>query len=104
MVRYSKLPFRLLVGDRGADMLYTPMIVASSFLQSDISRDIEFQTCSGPKSVAALLLVARFRCTGVLHFSFPPCCPGAPAHQSASSFNFASPPPRTFPPLFQIDR
>lgn len=45
MVRYSKLPFRLLVRRHGVDVAYTPMIMADSFHRSGIARDCEFQTC-----------------------------------------------------------
>lgn len=44
MVRYSKLPFRLLCRRYGADVAYTPMIIASSFNQSQAARDSEFTT------------------------------------------------------------
>lgn len=43
MVRYSKLPFRNLVRKYGVDICYTPMIMADSFSQSSIARDLEFQ-------------------------------------------------------------
>lgn len=46
MVRYSKLPFRLTVRDYGADICYTPMIMADSFIHSAIARDLEFQSCA----------------------------------------------------------
>ena len=41
MVRYSKLPFRLLVREYGVDVTYTPMIVAHSFNASGRARDNE---------------------------------------------------------------
>lgn len=44
MVRYSKLPFRLLVRQYGVDVAYTPMIVASSFIASQRARDAELTT------------------------------------------------------------
>uniref|UniRef100_A0A1I7ZVG5 tRNA-dihydrouridine synthase n=1 Tax=Steinernema glaseri TaxID=37863 RepID=A0A1I7ZVG5_9BILA len=47
MVRYSKLPFRRLVGMYGADVIYTPMIYASNFCASDFCRRSEFTTDSG---------------------------------------------------------
>lgn len=42
MVRYSKLPFRLLCREFGTDICYTPMIVAESFVKSNKARDSEF--------------------------------------------------------------
>lgn len=45
MVRYSKLPFRLLVRDYGVDVTYTPMILAHEFIRSQIARDSDFTTC-----------------------------------------------------------
>ena len=44
MVRYSKLPFRLLVREYGADVTYTPMILAHEFIRSQIARDSDFTT------------------------------------------------------------
>lgn len=44
MVRYSKLPFRLLCLRWGADVVYTPMIIAESFNRSEIARDSDFST------------------------------------------------------------
>ena len=44
MVRYSKLPFRLLVRDYGVDVTYTPMILAHEFVRSQIARDSDFTT------------------------------------------------------------
>ncbi|KAK0397027.1 hypothetical protein QR680_001947 [Steinernema hermaphroditum] len=46
MVRYSKLPFRRLVGMYGADVIYTPMIYASNFCASELCRKSEFSTDS----------------------------------------------------------
>ncbi|KAK4902739.1 tRNA dihydrouridine synthase [Elasticomyces elasticus] len=45
MVRYSKLPFRLLAQDYGVDITYTPMILAHEFIRSSIARDSDFTTC-----------------------------------------------------------
>ncbi|XP_046633162.1 tRNA-dihydrouridine(20a/20b) synthase [NAD(P)+]-like [Daphnia pulicaria] len=45
MVRYSKLPFRLLVRKYGCDLAFTPMIISDSFIQAPKARDIEFTTC-----------------------------------------------------------
>lgn len=44
MVRYSKLPFRLLCRDWGADVTHTPMILADGFTRSQQARDSEFST------------------------------------------------------------
>jgi tRNA-dihydrouridine synthase 4 len=45
MVRYSKLPFRLLCKKWGADICFTPMIIAEAFNRSEAARDSDFQTC-----------------------------------------------------------
>mmetsp|Transcript_45236 Transcript_45236/g.117089 ORF Transcript_45236/g.117089 Transcript_45236/m.117089 type:complete len:159 (-) Transcript_45236:597-1073(-) len=55
MVRYSKLPFRLLCLEWGADACYSPMIIAESFVQSTKARDNEFTTSS-----CDMPLVAQF--------------------------------------------
>ena len=44
MVRYSKLPFRLLCRSYGVDVCYTPMIIAQGFNRSALARDVDFQT------------------------------------------------------------
>lgn len=49
MVRYSKLPFRLLVREYNCDVACTPMIVADAFLKSQDARDIEFTTCQNDR-------------------------------------------------------
>lgn len=46
MVRYSKLPFRMLVRLYDCDVAYTPMIMANSFSSSQAARDNEFTTNS----------------------------------------------------------
>ena len=46
MVRYSKLPFRMLVRLYDCDIAYTPMIMADSFSSSEAARDVEFTTNS----------------------------------------------------------
>ena len=46
MVRFSKLPLRLLVRKYGCDLTYTSMIMADSFVQSESSRTVEFVTCN----------------------------------------------------------
>ena len=44
MVRYSKLPFRLLVREFGCDLAFSPMIMAESFAVSQKARLNEFTT------------------------------------------------------------
>lgn len=44
MVRYSKLPFRILCRRWGADIATTPMIIAESFNRSEQARDSDFST------------------------------------------------------------
>jgi tRNA-dihydrouridine synthase 4 len=44
MVRYSKLPFRRLVADYGADLTFTPMLVAKEFTRHPHARYTEFST------------------------------------------------------------
>jgi len=44
MVRYSKLPFRLLCRRWGCDLAYTPMIVSDDFIASPYARKSEFST------------------------------------------------------------
>ncbi|KAF2208123.1 hypothetical protein CERZMDRAFT_49920, partial [Cercospora zeae-maydis SCOH1-5] len=44
MVRYSKLPFRMLVREYGADIIFTPMMLAHEFIRSGIARDSDFTT------------------------------------------------------------
>ncbi|KAL8566374.1 tRNA-dihydrouridine(20a/20b) synthase [NAD(P)+]-like protein [Nucella lapillus] len=46
MVRYSKLPFRMLVRKYGCDLAYTPMIISDSFVKSLKARDSDFTTCA----------------------------------------------------------
>ncbi|MFH4977764.1 hypothetical protein AB6A40_004473 [Gnathostoma spinigerum] len=50
MVRYSKLPFRMLVRLYCADLVYTPMIYAKCFIASEYSRLAEYTTCEADKS------------------------------------------------------
>ncbi|CAG9540461.1 unnamed protein product [Cercopithifilaria johnstoni] len=47
MVRYSKLPFRMLVRLYAADVAFTPMIYAKHFIASEQCRSAEFTTCPG---------------------------------------------------------
>ena len=42
-----RLPFRLLVKEFGVGISYTPMILADSFIYSNLARDMEFQVCKG---------------------------------------------------------
>lgn len=44
MVRYLKLPFRELCRHFGADIVYTPMILAREFVRNDIARLSDFTT------------------------------------------------------------
>jgi tRNA-dihydrouridine synthase 4 len=44
MVRFSKLPFRHVVRSWGSDIVFTPMIMANSFVNSSKARDVEFTT------------------------------------------------------------
>eukprot|EP01083_Nonionella_stella_P075520 205348_1 len=44
MVRYSKLPFRMLCRKWGADLCFTPMIIADSFNRSAKARDSSMTT------------------------------------------------------------
>ncbi|KAF7232587.1 hypothetical protein EG68_07345 [Paragonimus skrjabini miyazakii] len=55
MVRYSKLPFRLLVRELGADVAYTSMIMADSFVRSSKARDVEFTTCTADRPLIVQL-------------------------------------------------
>ncbi|KFM56940.1 tRNA-dihydrouridine(20a/20b) synthase [NAD(P)+]-like protein, partial [Stegodyphus mimosarum] len=44
MVRYSKLPFRMLVRKYGCNVAFTPMIVSHSFVDSVKARHTDFST------------------------------------------------------------
>ena len=44
MVRYSKLPFRLLALSYCTDMAYTPMMLAKEFVRSERARQADFTT------------------------------------------------------------
>ncbi|KAF4553741.1 Dihydrouridine synthase-like protein 3 [Elsinoe fawcettii] len=44
MVRYSKLPFRLLIQNYGVDITWTPMILAHEFIRHPVARDSDFTT------------------------------------------------------------
>lgn len=43
MVRYSRLPFRMLIREYGVDIACTPMVMADCFTQSQTARDLELQ-------------------------------------------------------------
>lgn len=49
MVRYSKLPFRMLVRKYNCDVCFTPMIMSESFVQSEEARKVEFTTNKGDR-------------------------------------------------------
>ena len=44
MVRFSKLPWRHVVRSYGTEIVYSPMIMADSFVNSQKARDVEFTT------------------------------------------------------------
>jgi tRNA-dihydrouridine synthase 4 len=44
MVRYTKLPFRLLLRNYSVDITYTPMMLAHEFIRSALARDSDFTT------------------------------------------------------------
>jgi len=64
MVRYSKLPFRLLLREYNVDIIYTPMILAHEFIRSPIARDSDFTTCELERRIttdgAGHALIAQF--------------------------------------------
>ena len=60
MVRYSKLPFRELVRHYGADIVYTPMILAREFVRNGIGRASDFTTNDSDRS-----LVVQVGCNNV---------------------------------------
>ncbi|KAH8866767.1 tRNA-dihydrouridine(20a/20b) synthase [NAD(P)+]-like [Schistosoma japonicum] len=55
MVRYTKLPFRLLLRQHSVDLVHTPMILANSFIRSEKARNIEFTTCSSDRPLIVQL-------------------------------------------------
>ncbi|XP_045166291.2 tRNA-dihydrouridine(20a/20b) synthase [NAD(P)+]-like [Mercenaria mercenaria] len=63
MVRYSKLPFRMLVRKYDCDLAFTPMIIANSFVQSLKARDNEFTTCKEDRP-----LIVQFAANNDLDF------------------------------------
>lgn len=64
MVRYSKLPFRLLVRKYNVDLCYSPMIMADCFVKSPEARLCEFQTCSQDQP-----LIVQFASNNASNFS-----------------------------------
>jgi len=64
MVRYSKLPFRVLVRQYGCDLAFSPMILADSFYSSQRARDSEFVTAEDDRP-----LVVQFAAKESIHFS-----------------------------------
>ncbi|CAH8661927.1 unnamed protein product [Schistosoma bovis] len=55
MVRYTKLPFRLLLRKHNVDLVHTPMILANSFIRSEKARNVEFTTCSNDRPLIVQL-------------------------------------------------
>ncbi|XP_059487399.1 tRNA-dihydrouridine(20a/20b) synthase [NAD(P)+]-like isoform X1 [Neocloeon triangulifer] len=53
MVRYSKLPFRKLVRKYDCDLCFTPMIMADSFVASEVARWNEFVTDNSDRPLIA---------------------------------------------------
>lgn len=47
MVRYGRLPFRLLCLQSGVDVVFSPMFVADGFVRSQKARDADFTTTKG---------------------------------------------------------
>ncbi|KAL4226452.1 tRNA-dihydrouridine(20a/20b) synthase [NAD(P)+]-like protein [Mactra antiquata] len=68
MVRYSKLPFRMLVRKYDCDIAYTPMIIADSFVQSLKARDNEFTTCKEDRP-----LIVQFAAHNAIDFGDAAC-------------------------------
>ncbi|KAJ4461860.1 putative tRNA-dihydrouridine synthase [Paratrimastix pyriformis] len=60
MVRYSKLPARLLWRKWGCDLVYTPMFVASCFAVSQRARDCDFTTTLPEANPADRPLIVQF--------------------------------------------
>ncbi|CAH8640751.1 unnamed protein product [Schistosoma intercalatum] len=55
MVRYTKLPFRLLLRKHNVDLVHTPMILANSFIRSEKARNVDFTTCSNDRPLIVQL-------------------------------------------------
>lgn len=73
MVRYSKLPFRLLARDYQTDVTYTPMILAHEFTRSHIARDSDFTTHPLEREPTSdgreHVLIAQFASSGLNDFA-----------------------------------
>ena len=63
MVRYSKLPFRLLVQEFGCDLAFSPMIMSESFAVSPKAQKNEFSTSTKEKG-----LIVQFAANQVYDF------------------------------------
>ncbi len=63
MVRYSKLPFRLLVREYGCDLAFSPMIMSESYAVSQKARLNEFTTNKRDRP-----LIVQFAANKVEHF------------------------------------
>ena len=73
MVRYSKLPFRLLIRGYRVDVTYTPMILAHEFIRSPIARDSDFTTSRLERQPTAdgtpHALIAQFASSDPMEFA-----------------------------------
>lgn len=73
MVRYSKLPFRLLTRDYNVDVTYTPMILASEFVRSQVARDSDFTTdpleCRPTENGRGHAVIAQFAASSPEEFA-----------------------------------
>lgn len=75
MVRYSKLPFRLLLRHYAVDITHTPMILASEFIRSATARDSDFTTNSletqpvSDNDSRAFALIAQFASSSPMEFA-----------------------------------
>lgn len=77
MVRYSKLPFRLLCASYNTHLTYTPMILAKEFIRSPHARASDFTTCpldrplvvqfasKSPSDISRAAEMAKPYCDGV---------------------------------------
>ncbi|GBL82518.1 tRNA-dihydrouridine(20a/20b) synthase [NAD(P)+]-like [Araneus ventricosus] len=64
MVRYSKLPFRMLVRKYGCDVAFTPMIISRSFVESEKARHSDFTTAAGDRP-----LIVQFAANNGIDFA-----------------------------------
>lgn len=64
MVRYSKLPFRLLCRRWGADVAFTPMLIAKEFVTSERARHMEFVSNAADRP-----LVVQFAASSAAEFA-----------------------------------